>query len=56
LLQDFDGWLFGHFRNVDQITGDELIFVFDDHKTVLRGKWRKGNMIGAKRGKIVKYK
>lgn len=38
------------------MTGDDLIYVFSDFQTALRGSWEEGYMVEAKRVKIKAYR
>ncbi len=51
-LQEFDGWLYGHFDNIKEMSGSDLTFVYDDFTHVLRGRWHRGVMVRARRDKI----
>ena len=50
--QEFDGWLYGNFENIREMTGRDLTFVYDDYVHVLRGHFRRGVMVSARRARI----
>ncbi len=54
--KEFDGWLFGRFDNIREMSGGDLVFVYDDFRRGLRGAWRKGVMLAAREVRIRGYR
>ena len=49
-----NGFFYGSLDSIGQrFSGDDVIFVFPDMKTVLVGKFRKGHMVAARESKII---
>lgn len=53
----FDGWLYGRFDDISKKRGRDLVYVFPDFRTALRGDFAEnGIMTAAKRAKVTAFR